>query len=86
MKTLSNNYIDKESGLIEFFTNNERLSDFKRVERVRITKQLALKVLQLNRTIIINGHVRYFSLEHVGMGVYNIKLRNNGEKETVLEK
>ena len=54
------------------------------VTAVRTTKDVATELLMDNVSIIRGGNIRCFQIKHIGLGVYEVKLRDNNRVNTIL--
>ena len=54
------------------------------ITAVRATKFVAEELLLENSSIIKSGTVRYFQIKHIGISVYEVKLRPIGSVNTYL--
>ena len=50
----------------------------------RTTKDVANELLLENESIIKGGHIWYFAIKHMGLNVYEIKLRPKGKVNTYI--
>jgi hypothetical protein len=57
------------------------LRDLSRYEEIRVPKKAAEVILLSNVSITIEGRVRWFSLERIGVGVYKVRLSDFGSKQ-----
>ena len=82
MKCVSNFSVETEQDLKNFFLDNLRLPNHRRVEEIRVPAKFAREILKNNLTMIIDGQVKWFIIKNLGLGVYSVSL-NNDTKETI---
>ena len=54
------------------------LADLSKCDAIRVPEEAAREILLSNVTITIDGRVKAFSLQHIGLGVYKVRLSNFG--------
>ena len=67
-----------------YFVEVDELNRYNGVTAVRTTKEIATELLMDNVSIIRGGNIRYFQIKHIGLGVYEVKLRDNNRVNTIL--
>ena len=67
-----------------YFVEVDELNRYNAVTAVRTTKEIATELLLDNVSIIRGGKIRYFQIKHIGLGVYDIKLREIDHINTFL--
>jgi transcription antitermination factor NusA-like protein len=58
-----------------YFVEVDELNRYNGVTAVRTTKEVATELLLDNVSIIRDAKIRYFQIKHIGLGVYDVKLR-----------
>lgn len=59
-----------------YFVEVDELTRHNGVTTVRTTRTVAVELLLNNVSIIRGGHIRYFQIKHVGLNVYDVRLRD----------
>jgi hypothetical protein len=54
------------------------------LSRVRVPKNVAQTLLRDNESIIVHGKVYFFQIKHIGLDVYEVKLRDPSHYNTYL--
>ena len=54
------------------------------ISSVRTSKEIASELLLNNESIIKDGCVYYFAMKHLGLNVYEVKLRPKGKVNTFI--
>lgn len=54
------------------------------IASVRTNKATAMALLLENDSVIKGGNVHFFTLKHLGLGVYDVKLRQHGKINTCI--
>jgi len=67
-----------------YFVEVDELTCYNGVTAVRTTKEIATELLMDNVSIIRGGKIRYFQIKHIGLGVYDVKLREINHINTFL--
>jgi hypothetical protein len=67
-----------------YFVEVDELNRYNAVTAVRTTKEIATELLMDNGRIIRGGNIRYFQIKHIGLGVYEVKLREINHINTFL--
>ena len=67
-----------------YFVEVDELNRYNGVTAVRTTKDVATELLMDNVSIIRGGNIRCFQIKHIGLGVYEVKLRDNNRVNTIL--
>ena len=70
--------------LKDYFVEVDELNRYNGVTAVRTTKEIAWDLLMNNESIIRDGKIRYFQIKHIGLGIYEVKLRDAHEINTYL--
>jgi hypothetical protein len=60
-----------------YFIQVDELTKYNGVTAVRTCKEIATELLLDNVSIIRGGNIRYFQIKHIGLGVYEVKLRDD---------
>ena len=69
---------------VDELTVDELMNRYNGVTAVRTTKDVATELLMDNVSIIRGGNIRCFQIKHIGLGVYEVKLRDNNRVNTIL--
>ena len=67
-----------------YFVEVDELNRYNGVTAVRTTKDVATELLLDNVSIIRGGKIRYFQIKHIGLGIYDVKLRDIDHINTFL--
>jgi hypothetical protein len=67
-----------------YFVEVDELNRYNGVTAVRTTKDVTTELLMDNVSIIRGGNIRCFQIKHIGLGVYEVKLRDNKRVNTIL--
>ncbi len=67
-----------------YFVEVDELNRYNGVTAVRTTKEIATELLMDNVSIIRGGKIRYFQIKHIGLKVYDVKLREINHINTFL--
>ena len=67
-----------------YFFEVDELTKYNGVTAVRTCKKIATELLLDNVSIIRGGNIRYFQIKHIGLGVYEVKLREINHINTFL--
>jgi hypothetical protein len=67
-----------------YFVEVDEFNRYNGVTAVRTTKDVATELLMDNVSIIRGGNIRCFQIKHIGLGVYEVKLRDNNRVNTIL--
>ena len=59
-----------------YFVEVDELTRFNGVTAVRTTKEVATDLLMNNVGIIRDANLRFFQIKHIGLNVYEVKLRD----------
>ena len=70
--------------LKEYLIDAPELNKYGAVVAVRTNRELATELLLNNTHLIKNGQVRYFQIKDIGLGVYEVKLREAGKVNTFM--
>lgn len=81
MKTPTIKYIAE---LKDFFLNAPMVDQGGSISSARTSKDVAYELLMENESLIKGGHVWYFAIMHIGLNVYEIKLRPKGKVNTFI--
>ena len=84
-KILAGGGIDDLDKLRTIFHQNMIISDFNKINSIRISSKLGRELLLNNSSVIVNGIVKWFKIKNLGLGVCEVRL-NDESKETVMEK
>jgi len=67
-----------------YFVEVDELNRYNGVTAVRTTKDVATELLMDNVSIIRDTKIRYFQIKHIGLEVYDVKLREINHINTFL--
>lgn len=67
-----------------YFADAPALTDGGSVTACRVEKHIAEILLFRNISVFVGGNVRYYQIKHIGLGVYEIKLRPEGKVNTYM--
>lgn len=70
--------------LKDFFLNAPMVNQGGCISGARTTKDVAHELLMENESLIKGGNVWYFAIKHMGLNVYEIKLRPKGKVNTFI--
>ncbi len=70
--------------LKDFFLNAPMVDQGGSISSARTTKEVAHQLLLENESLIKGGHIWYFAIKHMGLNVYEIKLRPKGRVNTFI--
>jgi hypothetical protein len=68
--------------LKNYLINTTETNKYGAIVAVRTNKKIALELLLNNESTVKNGCVRYFQIKDIGLGVYEVKLRESGKINT----
>ena len=68
--------------LKDYLINTTETNEYGAIVAVRTNKKIALELLLNNESTVKDGCVRYFQIKDIGLGVYEVKLRESGKINT----
>ena len=76
--------IKSVSELKDFFWHVPMVDKYGSISGARTSKEVARELLMENESILKDGHNYYFAMKHMGLNVYEVKLRPKGKVNTFI--